>query len=104
MPLWCPCLNLHTTGNTITTKERFGIVTVKGENYQIVDIALRMLQPHELFAGQGFGDHYKISHDSNGKKLSKQKQVARCGNAVCPPAAAALVTANLTLSKKQVAV
>ncbi|EKO3553630.1 DNA cytosine methyltransferase [Vibrio fluvialis] len=81
---------------TITTKHRFGLVTVRGEQYQVVDIGMRMLEPHELFAAQGFPEHYQISHDSSGKKLSKAKQVARCGNAVCPPVAQALVEANVS--------
>jgi len=80
---------------TVTTKHRFGLVTVAGVDYQIVDIGMRMLEPHELFAAQGFPEDYKISHDSSGKKLSKAKQVARCGNAVCPPIAQALVEANI---------
>lgn len=80
---------------TVTTKDRFGLVTVLGEQYQIVDIGMRMLEPHELFAAQGFPESYNISHDSKGKKLSKASQVARCGNAVCPPVAQALVESNL---------
>lgn len=80
---------------TVTTKHRFGLVTVRGEDYQIVDIGMRMLEPHELFAAQGFPDDYVIGHDANGKKFTKTAQVARCGNAVCPPLAAALVRANL---------
>ena len=83
---------------TLTTVDRFGLVTVKGEQYQIVDIGMRMLEPHELFAAMGFPSDYIISHDSNGKKLSKKSQVARCGNAVCPPVAQALVEANLSVS------
>nr|WP_075519156.1 DNA cytosine methyltransferase [Moritella viscosa]SHO00097.1 C-5 cytosine-specific DNA methylase [Moritella viscosa] len=81
--------------HTVTTRDRFGLVTIKGEDYQIIDIGMRMLEPHELFAAQGFPDSYLISHDSTGKKLSKAKQVARCGNAVCPPVAQALVESNL---------
>ena len=81
---------------TVTTKHRFGLVTVKGEQYQIVDIGLRMLQPIELFLAMGFPSDYIISHDSNGKKISKASQVARCGNAVCPPQAKAVVKANAT--------
>ena len=81
--------------HTVTTKDRFGLVTIKGEDYQIVDIGMRMLEPHELFAAQGFPADYRISHDSSGKKLPKAKQVARCGNAVCPPVAQALVEANI---------
>ncbi len=81
--------------HTVTTRDRFGLVTVRGEDYQIVDIGMRMLEPHELFAAQGFPADYVIDHDATGKKFTKTAQVARCGNAVCPPLAAALVCANL---------
>lgn len=81
--------------HTVTTRDRFGLVTVRGVDYQIVDIGMRMLEPHELFAAQGFRANYVIDHDANGKKFTKTAQVARCGNAVCPPLAAALVRANL---------
>ncbi|CAM3468110.1 hypothetical protein SB6411_05599 [Klebsiella spallanzanii] len=76
----------------------FGIselVTIKGIVYRIVDIGMRMLQPHELYRAQGFPDWYIIDRDYRGKKYSKEKQVARCGNAVPPPFAEALVRANL---------
>ncbi|MBF4376651.1 DNA cytosine methyltransferase, partial [Vibrio anguillarum] len=66
-----------------------------------VDIGMRMLEPHELFAAQGFPSEYKITHNSQGKKISKASQVARCGNAVCPPVAQALVEANLQPLSKQ---
>ncbi|MDM5083710.1 DNA cytosine methyltransferase [Aeromonas rivipollensis] len=81
--------------HTVTTRDRFGLVTVRGEDYQIVDIGMRMLEPHELFAAQGFPADYVIDQDASGKKFTKTVQVARCGNAVCPPLAAALVRANL---------
>ncbi|MFM4919477.1 DNA cytosine methyltransferase [Aeromonas dhakensis] len=81
--------------HTVTTRDRFGLVTVRGEDYQIVDIGMRMLEPHELFAAQGFPADYVIDHDATGKRFTKTAQVARCGNAVCPPLAAALVRANL---------
>lgn len=80
---------------TITTKHRFGLVTIQGQDYQIVDIGMRMLQPHELFAAQGFPIDYIIDEDHNGKPVTKTKQIARCGNSVCPPLAEALVRANL---------
>ena len=80
---------------TITAKHRFGLVTVAGEDYQIVDIGMRMLQPHELFKAQGFPDDYIIDVDHTGKAYPKAKQVARCGNAVPPPFAEHLVRANL---------
>lgn len=81
--------------HTIPTKDRFGLVTVKSENYQITDIGLRMLQPHELFKGQGFPENYIINRDHTGKAYPKSQQIARCGNSVPPPFADALVRANL---------
>lgn len=80
---------------TITSKDRFGIVTVAGQDYQIIDIGMRMLEPHELFKAQGFPDDYIIDRDYTGKPYPKTQQVARCGNAVPPPFAEALVRANL---------
>jgi DNA (cytosine-5)-methyltransferase 1 len=79
--------------HTITTNDRFGLVTIKGEPYQIIDIGLRMLEPHELFACQGFTPDYVISN-YNGKSTKKQ-QVARVGNSVPPQLSEALVRANL---------
>ncbi|MBO0962514.1 DNA cytosine methyltransferase [Neobacillus sp. MM2021_6] len=81
--------------HTITTRDRFGLVTLKGQDYQIIDIGMRMLQPHELYAAQGFPSNYIIDKDFEGKPYPKTKQVARCGNAVPPPFAEALVRANL---------
>ncbi|WP_370611681.1 DNA cytosine methyltransferase [Citrobacter meridianamericanus] len=72
-----------------------GLVTVDGITYRIVDIGMRMLQPHELYRAQGFPDWYIIDRDYRGVKYPKDKQVARCGNAVPPPFAEALVRANL---------
>lgn len=81
--------------HTVTTKDRFGLVTIHGQDYQIIDIGMRMLEPHELFAAQGFPKEYIIDRDADGKKYPKSAQVARCGNAVPPPFAEALVKANL---------
>jgi DNA (cytosine-5)-methyltransferase 1 len=72
-----------------------GLVTIDGMVYRIVDIGMRMLQPHELYRAQGFPEWYIIDQDYTGKKYAKDKQVARCGNAVPPPFAEALVRANL---------
>ena len=80
---------------TITAKDRLGLVTVRGQDYRIVDIGLRMLTPRELFDAQGFPADYIIDVDADGKPYPKAEQVARCGNAVCPPVPAALVRANL---------
>ena len=71
------------------------LVTIKGIVYRIVDIGMRMLQPHELYRAQGFPEWYIIDRDYRGVKYAKDKQVARCGNAVPPPFAEALVRANL---------
>lgn len=72
-----------------------GLVTIGGVVYRIVDIGMRMLQPRELYRAQGFPDWYVIEHDFRGVKYAKDKQVARCGNAVPPQFAEALVRANL---------
>jgi DNA (cytosine-5)-methyltransferase 1 len=81
--------------HTIPTKDRFGLITVHGQDYAIVDIGMRMLEPHELFAAQGFPEEYIISKDADGKQYPKSAQVARCGNSVPPPFAQHLVIANL---------
>ena len=81
--------------NTVTSRDRFGLVTIQGQDYQIVDIGLRMLQPRELFRAQGFPDDYIIGDDpAQGLKLTKSAQVRMCGNSVCPPMARALILAN----------
>lgn len=72
-----------------------GLVDIDGVTYRIVDIGMRMLQPHELYRAQGFPEWYIIDRDYRGVKYAKDKQVARCGNAVPPPFAEALVRANL---------
>lgn len=82
--------------HTVTTKDRYGLVTVtiEGEEYVIVDIGMRMLTPRELFNAQGFPPDYIIDRDAHGKPITKTAQVAKCGNSVCPPMAEALVRAN----------
>lgn len=87
--------NIKAPLGTVTANDRFGLVTVKGIDYAIVDIGLRMLEPRELYGCQGFPEDYIIDRDDTGKSYSRAEQVKRCGNAVCPPVAAALVRANL---------
>jgi len=81
---------------TITTKDRLALVTVfvKGTPYVIVDICLRMLQPHELYRAQGFPASYIIDKGADGKPFTKTEQVHMCGNSVSPPPMAALARAN----------
>ncbi|AOZ11095.1 DNA cytosine methyltransferase [Cupriavidus malaysiensis] len=81
--------------HTIPTKDRIGLVTVAGEEYQIADIGMRMLEPHELYAAQGFPASYVIAPVIDGRRLPKHAQVRMCGNSVSPPMAAALVRANV---------
>lgn len=76
-------------------KDNLGTVTIRGIDYQIVDIGMRMLEPHELFAAQGFPEDYIIDVDADGKKYPKSKQVARCGNSVPPLLPKALVRSNV---------
>jgi DNA (cytosine-5)-methyltransferase 1 len=80
--------------HTVTTKPRFALVTVEGQRYAIADIGMRMLQPRELYAAQGFPPSYVIDRGADGRPLSKAAQVRMCGNSVCPPLAAAIVRAN----------
>ncbi|HYF07872.1 MAG TPA: DNA cytosine methyltransferase [Acetobacteraceae bacterium] len=83
--------------HTIPTVDRFGLVTVnvRGVPHYIADIAMRMLQPRELYRAQGFPDGYVIDRGADGRRLTKTEQVRMCGNSVCPPVAAALVRANV---------
>ena len=62
--------------------------------YYIADIGLRMLSPRELYNAMGFPPDYIIDRDYTGKPYPKNEQVARCGNAVCPPLASAVARAN----------
>lgn len=98
---------------TITSRERFGLVTIQGQDYEIVDIGLRMLAPPELYRAQGFPLDYIINEIPDPKllfidgrqttewpltlpriPLTKSAQVRMCGNSVCPPVAEALIRAN----------
>ena len=71
------------------------LLEISGALYYIADIGLRMLSPRELYNAMGFPQDYIIDRDYLGNEYKKSAQVARCGNAVCPPAASALVRANL---------
>lgn len=75
---------------TATARARFGLVLVDGVPHRIVDIGMRMLQPHELLRAQ-FGSH------AEGYRLlgSKARQIHAIGNSVPPQVAEALVRANL---------
>jgi len=80
--------------HTIVGKDRFGLVYVHGNPYQIVDIGMRMLTPRELYRGQGFPESYIIDPIFNGKPFTQSEQVHKCGNSVSPIMGAALIRAN----------
>ena len=70
------------------------LLNIGGTWYYLSDITMRMLTPKELYAAMGFPPDYIIERDYTGRAYPKSAQVARCGNAVCPPMASAVVRAN----------
>lgn len=86
-------LNIH-CGYALADDEVL-LLELGGAWYFIADIGLRMLIPRELYRANGFPDDYIIDRDYTGREYPKSKQIARCGNAVPPPFAEALVRANL---------
>ncbi len=71
------------------------IIEINGVQHFIADIGMRMLKAKELKLAQGFPDDYIIDIEPYiGKKYSEAKQIARLGNAVCPPVATALIREN----------
>ena len=84
--------------HTIRAGDTFGLVTtIHGVNYEIVDIGMRMLEPHELYACQGFPADYEHRDVGLDKPLSKADQVRMVGNSVPPGMAEAFVKANVPL-------
>lgn len=59
---------------TVTTIDRFGLVTWKGNTPY-----LRMLQPPELMKAMGAGSKHVLSHGN------RRDKVKLCGNGVCSP-------------------
>lgn len=92
--------------DVITAKARFAVVTVtiNTQSFVLVDIGMRMLTPRELANAQGFPRDYVLDPECWYKtdggnrrfgRLPKSHQIAKIGNAVCPPMSEALVRANL---------
>ena len=71
------------------------LINILGIWWFISDIGLRMLIPREQYDAMGFPHDYIIDKDAYGNPITRTDQVARCGNAVCPQVAEALVRANL---------
>jgi len=85
---------------TVTTRDRFGLVTVEGVGYQITDIGMRMLEPHELLRAQ-FG-RFAAAYDMTAAK-TKAAKVRLIGNSVAPECAEAVVLANLPRATRRAA-
>lgn len=81
---------------TLTTRDRLALVTVwlRGEPWVIVDIQLRMLEPKELYAANGFPATYIIDRGHDGRIFSKSTQIRLCGNSVPPGLGAAVIRAQ----------
>jgi len=91
---------LNDPARTLTARHRLGLVTVEGVEHQIVDIGMRMLQPHELLRAQ-FGE-FAEGYDLSAARTASGK-VRLVGNSVCPHVAAALVRANVGREGSEVA-
>ncbi|MDF3606094.1 DNA cytosine methyltransferase [Paracoccus sp. DMF-8] len=84
------------------TGGEFVTLEIDGATYVVIDIGMRMLTPRELFRAQGFPNDYVIEgvwqQDEAGEWVwqgfAKDVQVSCCGNSVCPPIAAAIISAN----------
>lgn len=78
------------------------ILKIKGDWQEVVDDCRATVgkielskEPSKRFKiGILIAEHTPIV-DADGKPYPKSEQVARCGNAVCPPIPTALVRANL---------
>lgn len=92
--------DLFESTRTLTAKARLGLVTVEGVDYQITDIGMRMLEPHELLRAQ-FGK-YAAGYDMSAA-TTKKDQVRLIGNSVCPEVAEAVVRANLPRAEREAA-
>jgi DNA (cytosine-5)-methyltransferase 1 len=98
---------------TVIRRDRFGLATIHGQDYETVDIGLRMLAPHELYGAQGSPAGYVIDEIPDPAllfageaqahadpvllpriPLMKSGQVRMYGNSVCPPLSEALIRAN----------
>lgn len=104
---------------TVTAKDRVALVTVRGQQFAIADIGLRMLATRERFRAQGFRENYiidplfeyvyeytnkrtgKVTERRVTKPLTAEAQGRMCGNSVCPPQAAAIIRVNLLDAARQ---
>lgn len=71
---------------TVTTKARLALVVVHYDDrtFVITDIGMRMLEPKELYAGQGMPKGYVFDRRDDGTELTKTAQIRMVGNSVSP--------------------
>lgn len=95
--------------HTITAKDRMGLVVVRGVEYRIVDIGMRMLEPAELLRAQfgRFAEGYRLDAVKESRRgpvpISKADQVRLIGNSVAPEVAEAVVRVNAKSAVREVA-
>ncbi len=96
--------------HTITTRDTFGLVLVQvnGETYELVDIGMRGLRAHELYAAQSFPSNYIhdkwMTPDGVIKDLSHSDQVFMCGNSVPPLLVKEILKANISRTQSSITV
>ena len=91
---------INVPASTIDTTDRLGLVMVKGAEYVITDILLRVLRPREFFNAHGLPANYVIDRDGEGRFFTQREHVSMVGNSVPPPVAAAIVRAYLNLASE----
>ena len=89
-------LDMRKPIGTISTRDRFALVEIKGAPHVIVDIGYRFLTVDELWNLSGF-DTKKLKRDIivNGRPLSATRQKKMIGNAVVPLFMQRILEANL---------
>ena len=87
---------------TITTRDRFAVVLIRGVPHRLVDMGFRFLTANELWGLSGFPvgpahrrQGYIVDPVINGTPLSQERQKRLIGNAVVPQVAEALASAIL---------
>lgn len=83
--------------DTITTHDRFALVTVEiaGAKKYIVDVRMRMLRQREQFNLQGFGPGYIIDRTADFRPITNVRAQRMVGNSVSKHPLVALIRANV---------
>lgn len=82
--------------DTLTTKARFGVVTVtiEGQEFAVADIGMRMLEPHEAAAAHELTLPRQITLNGVTRPLTKTEAMRLIGNSVPKRMARLLAEAN----------